>query len=129
MEEFKMKETINAAQLSQLGPYSHVVKASGTIYYLSGQLGIDPETKEMGKDIVEQTQNAFKNIDILLKEAGLTKENIVKTLVLLKDINDFEAMNQIYGTYFTEDHPARSAFQVGALPAGGLIEIECIAVK
>lgn len=124
-----MKKIINSEKLNVLGPYSHVVAASGEIFYFSGQLGINPETQEMGKSIQEQTRYALKNIDLLLQQAGLVKENIVKVLVLLKDMADFSEMNQVYGEYFTQEPPARSAFQVAALPSDGLIEIEVIAVK
>ncbi|MGO2083262.1 RidA family protein [Vagococcus sp.] len=124
-----MKKTINSEKLNALGPYSHVVEAQGKTYYFSGQLGINAETKEMGRTIEEQTQNSLQNIDLLLKKCDLTKENVVKTTVLLADIQDFEAMNQVYGSYFTTDCPARSAFEVANLPAKGLVEIEVIAVK
>lgn len=124
-----MKKTINSEKLNALGPYSHVVEAQGKTYYFSGQLGINDETKEMGRTIEEQTQNSLQNIDLLLKKCDLTKENVVKTTVLLADIQDFEAMNQVYGSYFTTDCPARSAFEVANLPAKGLVEIEVIAVK
>lgn len=124
-----MKKTINSEKLNALGPYSHVVEAQGKVYYFSGQLGINAETKEMGQTIEAQTENSLANIDLLLKQCELTKADIVKTTVLLTDITNFEAMNQVYGNYFTENCPARSAFEVVNLPAQGLVEIEVIAVK
>lgn len=123
-----MKQVLNSKQLSQLGPYSHIVRAGNT-YYFSGQLGINLQTGQMGETIEEQTTFALENIQLLLQEAGLTKNAIVKTLVLLKDIQDFPAMNQIYGNFFDHEPPARSAFQVAALPNNGLVEIEVIAVN
>lgn len=123
-----MKHIINSNKLSALGPYSHVVEAQGKTYYFSGQLGIDVETKVMGTTIEEQTKNALNNVDLLLAECGLTKANVVKSTVLLSDINNFNAMNEVYGEYFNENPPARSAFEVANLPAAGLVEIEVIAV-
>ncbi|MGC6770354.1 RidA family protein [Enterococcus sp. LJL128] len=124
-----MKKTHNSDKLSALGPYSHGVAAQGETVYLSGQLGINHRTKEMGADINAQTRFALENVQLLLSELGLEMKDVVKTLVLLKDIADFQEMNQVYSEFFTEEAPARSAFQVGALPNNGLVEIEVIAVR
>ncbi|EOL41866.1 hypothetical protein RV11_GL001529 [Enterococcus phoeniculicola] len=123
-----MKKIIQSPKLSAAGPYSHGIETDGSILFFSGQLGIDPATGKMGETIQEQTVFAIKNIEILLEEANLTKEAVVKTTVFLKDIADFPIMNQLYGEYFSS-LPARSAFQVAALPNDGLIEIEIIATR
>ena len=113
-----------------IGPYSQGVEAAGTTVYVSGQLPIDPATGEFaGDDIVSQTHQAIKNVSEILKAAGCTLDNVVKTTVLLNDIADFAAMNEVYAQYFKEPFPARAAFQAAALPKGGLVEVEAVAVK
>lgn len=112
-----------------IGPYSQAVEVNGTIF-VSGQIPIDPTTGEfVSGGIKEQTQQSFKNIKAILTEAGLTTDNIVKTTVLLADIADFAAMNEVYATQFSGTFPARSAFAAKALPKGALVEIEVIAVR
>ena len=111
-----------------IGPYSQAVKAGNTIY-VSGQLPIDPATGEFaGIDIVSQTRQSLTNIQNILKEAGADMSNVVKTTVLLSDIGDFAAMNDIYAEFFQAPYPARAAFQVAALPKSALVEIEVVAV-
>lgn len=111
-----------------LGPYSQAIRANGTIY-VSGQLGIDPPTGELAEDdICTQTRQALTNIQAILKEAGTDLSAVVKTTVLLRDIADFTAMNEVYAEFFTQPYPARAAFQVAALPKNAMVEIECIAV-
>ena len=111
-----------------IGPYSQAVKAGNTIY-VSGQLPIDPATGEFaGIDIVSQTRQSLTNIQNILKEAGADMSNVVKTTVLLSDIGDFAAMNDIYAEFFQAPYPARAAFQVAALPKSTLVEIEVVAV-
>jgi len=111
-----------------IGPYSQAVQV-GDLVFLSGQLGVNPETGDFAQGGVEaQTRQAFENIKAVLAQAGLTMDNVVKTTVFLQDMNDFAAMNGVYVTYFTEgSYPARSAVQVAKLPKGGLVEIESIA--
>lgn len=112
-----------------IGPYSQGILAGDTLY-ISGQIPIDSAVGEIvAKDIAGQTAQALKNIGEILKAAGLDYSNVVKTTVLLQDIGDFAAMNEVYGTFFTEPYPARAAFQVAAIPKGALVEIEAIAVK
>lgn len=112
-----------------IGPYSQAVKANETIY-VSGQLPINPNTGEFeGDDIKSQTKRSLENIKNILEEAGYSLSNVVKTTVLLKDINEFGDMNSVYAEYFTEPYPARAAFQVAAIPKNAKIEIEAIAVK
>lgn len=111
-----------------LGPYSQAIRANGVIY-VSGQLGINPPTGELvEEDIRAQTRQALTNIQAILKEAGTDLSAVVKTTVLLRDIADFTAMNEVYAEFFTQPYPARAAFQVAALPKNAMVEIECIAV-
>lgn len=111
-----------------LGPYSQAIRANGVLY-VSGQLGINPPTGELaGDDIRTQTRQALTNIQAILKEAGTDLSAVVKTTVLLQDIADFTAMNEVYAEFFTQPYPARAAFQVAALPKNAMVEIECIAV-
>lgn len=111
-----------------IGPYSQAIQAGRTIY-ISGQLPIDPVTGEFsGDDIVNQTKQSLENIKAILAHTGNEMSSIVKITVLLKNINDFTAMNEVYASYFTGICPARAAYQVAALPKDALIEIEAIAV-
>ena len=112
-----------------IGPYSQGIEGNGAIY-VSGPLPIDPKTGAFaGDDIKSQTKQSLENVKAILAEAGLTLDDVVKTTVLLEDIADFGAMNEVYSTYFTGVCPARSAFQVVALPKGAKVEIEAVAVK
>jgi 2-iminobutanoate/2-iminopropanoate deaminase len=110
-----------------IGPYSQAVKTNGFIY-MSGQVALDPKTGEMtGSDIKEQTERVMNNIKGILEAAGSNLHHVVKTTVFLKDMNDFAAMNEVYGRYFTVAPPARSTVQVSRLPKDALVEIEVIA--
>lgn len=123
----KIISTNNAP--AAIGPYSQAIEVNGTIY-ASGQIPINPSTGEfVSGGIKEQTEQVFKNIKAILSEAGLSTDNIVKTTVLLADIADFSAMNEVYATQFSGTFPARSAFAVKDLPKGALVEIEVIAVR
>lgn len=111
-----------------LGPYSQAVQAGNTIY-VSGQIPIDPATGEfVGDDIASQTRQSLTNIKNILAAAGTDMGKVVKTTVLLADINDFAAMNEVYAEFFTEPYPARAAFEVAAIPKGARVEIEAVAV-
>ena len=111
-----------------IGPYSQAVKAGKTIY-VSGQLALDPATGAFaGEDIRTQTKQSLTNIRSILEAAGAGMKDVVKTTVLLKNIGDFAAMNEVYAEFFCEPFPARAAFQVAALPKNGLVEIEAVAV-
>ena len=111
-----------------IGPYSQAVKAGNTIY-VSGQLPVDPSAGEFaGEDIKTQTKQSLTNIKNILEKAGAGMDNVVKTTVLLADIADFAAMNEVYATFFNEPFPARAAFQVAAIPKGAKVEIEAVAV-
>ena len=111
-----------------IGPYSQGIAAGSTVY-VSGQLPIDPATGAMPEGIQAQTAQALKNITNILAEQGMTLDNVVKTTVFLADLADFVPMNEVYGQFFSQPYPARSAVQVAKLPKDAPIEIECIAVK
>ena len=112
-----------------IGPYSQAIEAGNTIY-VSGQLPIDPATGAFaGEDIKAQTCQSLTNIKNILEEAGTDMSAVVKTTVLLSDIANFGAMNEVYAEFFKAPFPARAAFQVAALPKNALVEIECVAVK
>lgn len=111
-----------------IGPYSQGVQAGNTIY-VSGQIPIDPATGEFaGEDIAAQTRQSLTNIKNILAAVGTDMSKVVKTTVLLADIAEFGAMNEVYAEFFTEPYPARAAFQVAAIPKGAKVEIEAIAV-
>lgn len=111
-----------------IGPYSQGVQAGNTIY-VSGQLPIEPATGAFaGDEIRAQTRQSLTNIRNILEAAGADMSKVVKTTVLLKNIADFGAMNEVYAEFFSEPYPARAAFQVAALPKDALVEIECVAV-
>lgn len=112
-----------------IGPYSQAVQAGNTVY-VSGQLPIDPATGAFaGNDIAAQTRQSLTNIQSILAEAGMDMVNVVKTTVLLADIADFAAMNEVYAQFFQAPFPARAAFQAACLPKNALVEIEAVAVK
>ena len=110
-----------------IGPYSQAIRTNGFLY-LSGQVALDSKTGELtGADIRQQTERVFENIKGILEAAGSNLHHIVKTTVFLKDMNDFAAMNEVYGKYFTSAPPARSTVQVARLPKDALVEIEVVA--
>ncbi|HAN19744.1 MAG: reactive intermediate/imine deaminase [Bacteroidetes bacterium GWC2_33_15] len=111
-----------------IGPYSQAIETNGTLY-ISGQIPINPATGQMPEGIKEQTKQVMKNIGAILNAAGYSYSNVVKSTCLLSDMNNFQAMNEIYGEYYRENPPARAAYGVVKLPLGALIEIETIAVK
>ena len=112
-----------------IGPYSQGVKA-GNFAFVSGQLPIDPATgKFAGETIAEQTKQSLTNVKAILEAEGFTMADVVKTTVLLDNIADFGAMNEVYATFFGECAPARAAFEVGKLPKDALVVIEAIAYK
>jgi len=126
-----MKKTIETNQAPKaIGPYSQGISANGFVF-TSGQLALDPATGEfVGEEIKEQTRQSLNNVKAILEAAGLTMDQVVKTTVFLKDMNDFAEMNQIYSEFFTEgNYPSRSAVQVARLPKDGLVEFEVIALK
>ena len=125
-----MKTVITAANApAALGPYSHAV-AAGDLLYTSGQIGLDPATGKLAGDSIQaQTEQALRNLELVLSAADMTFANVVKTTVFLTDLADFAAVNAIYATRFPAYPPARSCVQVAALPAGARVEIELVAAK
>ncbi len=123
------KEIITAKDAPKaIGPYSAGVQTENLIFS-AGQLGFDPLTGEFVSDeVVEQTRQALKNLKAILEAGGSALENVVKTTVFLRDMNDFAAMNAVYAEFFTENFPARSAVQVARLPKDAAVEIEAVAV-
>ena len=112
-----------------IGPYSQANQVNGMLF-ISGQLPIDPATGNFpSDDIKDQARQSLTNIKNILESEGYTMADVVKTTVLLADIADFAAMNEVYGTFFEGAFPARSAFQVAAVPRGAKLEIEAIAYK
>lgn len=111
-----------------IGPYSIGVKA-GHLVFTAGQIALDPATGNLVSGSIEiETRQALMNVKAILEAAGSSLENVVKVTVFLGDINDFARMNVIYGEFFPTNPPARSAFQVAALPRGAAIEIETVAI-
>ena len=124
-----MKQVLATDQApAAIGPYSQGIAASETVY-VSGQLPLDPATGTFPEGIAAQTAQSMKNIQAILAQQGMTLANVVKTTVFLADINDFAEMNKVYGEFFTQPYPARSAVQVAKLPKDAPLELECIAVK
>lgn len=125
-----MKEIIETSNApAPIGPYSQAVKV-GNMYYLSGQIAIDPATGNMITDNLEaETHQVMKNIGAILTDQGMDFSNIAKTSIFLQNMGDFAEVNGIYGSYFTSDFPARETVEVAGLPKGVNVEISVIAVK
>lgn len=124
-----MKALSTTAAPAAIGPYSQAIMAGDTVY-VSGQLPINPSTGEFAEGgIKEQARQSLNNIKNILAEAGMTMQQVVKVTVLMTDMSDFAAVNEVYAEFFSAPYPARSAFAVAALPKGGTIEIEAVAVK
>ncbi|HPE43086.1 MAG TPA: RidA family protein [Bacteroidales bacterium] len=123
----KVISTTNAP--GAIGPYSQAIEANGMIF-ISGQVPIDPATgKVVEGDITAQTEQVMKNLEAILKAAGSSFSQVVKSTCLLSDMANFAAMNVVYGSRFAENPPARAAFAVKTLPLNVLVEIEMIALK
>lgn len=125
-----MKKIINSASAPKaIGPYSQAVEDGGLVF-TSGVLPVDPVTGEIySGDVQVQTELILSNLENILKEAGCTLKNVVKTTVYMTDLTKFAEMNATYETFFKENPPARSTLQVVALPKGSVVEIEAIAKK
>ena len=123
-----MKEIVTTENAPKaIGPYSAGVKI-GNFVYTAGQLGLDPQTGDFVEGgIAAETRQALQNLRAILEAAGASLENVVKTTVFLRDMNDFAAMNAVYAEFFTADFPARSAVQVARLPKDAAVEIEAVA--
>jgi 2-iminobutanoate/2-iminopropanoate deaminase len=112
-----------------IGPYSQAIKANGMVF-CSGQIALDPNSNQLIEgDVVAQTNRVLQNLSAVLKQAGSSLENVVKTTVFLKSMGDFAAMNETYGKYFTANPPARSTVEVARLPKDVLVEIDVIALS
>jgi 2-iminobutanoate/2-iminopropanoate deaminase len=111
-----------------IGPYVQGIKSKGDIIFLSGQIPFTAAGKMVEGGIKEQTKQVLENIKAVLKEAGCGLENVIKTTVFLKNMNDFSSMNEVYGEFFAENPPARSAVEVSRLPKDVSVEIETIAI-
>ena len=112
-----------------IGPYSVAIR-TGDLVFTSGQLGLDPATGSLVPGGIEaETRQALTNLHHVLADAGSGLEQVVKTIVFLKDMAEFTKMNAVYAEFFTEDPPARSTIQAAALPKGGAVEIEAIAIR
>lgn len=112
-----------------IGPYSQAILAGNTLY-VSGQIAINPETGKMDTlNFETETRRVLSNLGAVLKEAGMSYENVVKATIFTTDLKNYKLINTIYGEYFKDKPPAREAVQVAALPAGAHVEISCIAAK
>ncbi|MFQ6007579.1 MAG: RidA family protein [Candidatus Zixiibacteriota bacterium] len=126
-----MKEIVTTSFAPKaIGPYSQAVKVScGTILFCSGQIALDPKTMEVvGTTAADQCRQVMENLGAVLKQAGATFADVVKTTIYLADMNDFAAVNDVYASYFKTDPPARATVQVARLPKDVKVEIEAIAV-
>ncbi|MCM8712124.1 RidA family protein [Clostridium sp. SYSU_GA19001] len=123
--EKKVIRTANAP--GAIGPYSQAIKA-GSFVFTSGQIPVNPATGELLSDIKEATAQSLNNVKAILEEAGTSLDKVVKTVVFLRDMNDFAAMNEVYAKYFPENAPARSCVQAAKLPKDAVVEIEAIAL-
>ena len=110
-----------------IGPYSQAIQA-GNFLFASGQLGLDPQSGKLQEGVEAQARQALTNIQAVLQSAGSSIDRVVKTTIFLADMNDFAKVNAIYGDVFQQEPPARSTVQVAALPLGGLVEVEVIAL-
>ncbi|MDO5301315.1 MAG: RidA family protein [Tissierellia bacterium] len=124
----RMKAISTEKAPAAIGPYSQGM-ATDHLVFTSGQLPINPETGELIGDIQGATKQSLENIQAILKAQGLDLENVVKVMIFMADMDDFAAMNEVYGSFFAEHKPARSAVAVKSLPKNAIIEIEAIAAR
>ena len=121
------REEVSAPEApSAIGPYSQAIAIDGFLF-CSGQLGLDPKTGQLVEGVENQTERALMNLAAVLKTAGMSMADVVKTTIFLADIGDFAAVNGVYGRFVTDPPPARSTVAVAALPKGGRVEIEATA--
>lgn len=123
------REIISTDQApAAVGPYSQAVRV-GNFVYTAGQIPLDPATGQLvGKEIEAQTRQVMENLTRILEAAGSSLEKVVKTTIFVTDMNEFATINQTYGSFFSDDPPARSTVEVAALPLGAQIEIEAVAI-
>lgn len=124
-----MRQAVSTAGApAAIGPYSQAVRA-GTLLFVSGQIALDPETGVMvDGDVVVQTHRVVRNLSAILEASGSSLDRVVRTTVYLADMNEFAAMNEVYGTYFTSPAPARSTIQAARLPRDARVEIDVVAL-
>ncbi|WP_320174070.1 RidA family protein [Maridesulfovibrio sp.] len=122
------KVVVSEKAPAAVGCYSHAIE-TGNMVFTSGQLPIDAETGKMPEGPAAQAKQALDNLKYVLEAAGATMDDVVKTTVLIQNIGDFAAINEVYATYFSKPFPARSCFEVANLPLGALVEIEAVAAK
>ncbi len=124
--ELKVLHTEKAP--AAVGPYSQAI-AVGDLIFTSGQLPADPATGELKTEIKEATKQSLENVKAILENAGSSLDKVVKCMIFVDNMDDFAAVNEVYGSYFADHKPARSCVEVAALPKGALVEIEAIALK
>ncbi len=113
-----------------IGPYSQAIASEGKrVVFLSGQIALGPDGKLIGKDAASQARVAMENVQAVLASAGMDFDNVVKTTIFMVDLDDYKVINDVYGSFFAERPPARSAVEVSRLPAGALVEIEVVAAS
>jgi len=124
-----MRDVFTTKEAPQaIGPYSQAIRANGFVF-TSGQIPIDPATQQpIAGDVAAQTERVLKNVSAILTAAGSSLEKVVRTTIFLKNMNDFAAMNEVYGRYFTSTPPARSTVEVARLPKDVLLEIDVVAI-
>ncbi|MEL7632024.1 MULTISPECIES: RidA family protein [Sporomusa] len=123
-----MKKVVNTEKApAAIGPYSQAIKANGLIF-VSGQLPVNPADGSTPADVEAQTKQSLENVAAILASEGLTTDDVVKTTVFIKNMNDFAAINGVYAQYFTKDFPARACVEVARLPKDVLVEVEAIAL-
>lgn len=128
-EENHMKNVISTDKApAAIGPYSQAIEVNGLVY-TSGQIPVNPANGEVPGTVTAQAEQAFQNLSNLLEAAGTSMENVIKTTVFIKNMNDFAAINEIYAKYFPAPYPSRSCVEVARLPKDVLLEVEAIAVK
>ena len=123
-----MKKVISTQKAAAIGPYSQAIEVNGMVY-TSGVIPVIPETGEIPEGSTEQAKQALTNLSNLLEAAGTSMNNVVKTTVFIKEMNDFAAINEVYATFFEGEFPARSCVEVARLPKDVMLEIEAIAIK
>ena len=123
-----MKEVVSTDKAPKaIGPYSQAVKMCKLIF-CSGQIALSPASGELvGEDVAAQTKQVMKNLKAVLEAAGASLDKVLKTTIYLKNLSDFETVNEVYGSYFGEKPPARATVEVSGLPKGALVEIEAVA--
>lgn len=123
-----MKKIVNTEKApAAIGPYSQAIKANGFVF-VSGQLPVNPADGSIPSDVEAQAKQSLENVVAILASEGLTADDVIKTTVFIKNMNDFAAINGVYAQYFTKDFPARACVEVARLPKDALVEVEAIAV-